>query len=256
MAAPCDKLGDVNDATPPPKKVVKRVVKKTVVRPASMQPTTPKASAPRVAVPRPGRPTTTVERPAAPPATQPEKRERRGIAVGSGLSRVGGAVRSAATRVGHLLRDGAYRVGDAAADAFAIVRTWRIPRVEPLRAALITGAVCGIVATGLGFGATALFSWIRGVSTGGGHWGTLTFVVLTFVAFALGEYLLTAFGSQSARVTSFLGVTLTIVLILAFLLKPADGIWALVVIPVTSALSFLGAQRLMSLAENEAATED
>ena len=80
--------------------------------------------------------------------------------------------------------------------------------------------------------------------------------MVAFLAFALGEYLLTAFGGRSARVTSFLGVCFTLVLILAFLLKPADSAWALLVVPAAAALAFLGAGRLVSIAENEPTTKD
>ena len=91
---------------------------------------------------------------------------------------------------------------------------------------------------------------MRGVSSGGGRWGSLTFVVVTFVAFALGELLLTAFGSSQARLTSFLGAVLTIVAILGLFLGLADTQWALIIVPTLGAISYAIANGLLNLAED------
>lgn len=234
----------------PPRKVVKRVVKKTVVRPAS--------EAPKQTI-RYGRPVATTSTkpkakvasrpsaaPAAPAGPAPVRRPRaraagkaltsRGASVASGVAGVAGAA-GRATRT-------------FVADRFHAVVAWRIPHIDPRLAAAITGAVVGLVSVGLGLIALEVFNDLRGVAAGGGRWGSLTFVVVSFIAIVIGDLLLTAFGASHAGLISFLGVVLTIVAMLGLFLDLADDQRALVLVPVLSALTYFVSQWLIALAES------
>ncbi|MGJ9423106.1 hypothetical protein [Aeromicrobium sp. CF3.5] len=245
----------------PPKKVVKRVVKRAVVQPPAMRYGRP-APAPKqtLSAPRSPAPTTvadhveptpsppvpaakigakrfTVKRPrlSAPPVDLGSIRDRT-AQVASGVT--------ATTRT--LSRTSANVVIDRWYD----LRTWWLPTLEPMRASAITGLLMGLLAVGLGVGALAIFSQVRGVASGGGTWGSLTFVVVAFVAFAIGERLLAGFGAPMPRLTSFLGITLTLVAILGLFLGIADSTFAIVVVPLVSAAGFLAAHWLLALAES------
>lgn len=230
------------DEQRPPKKAVKRVVKKTVVRP----PGTGSASGSG----RSGRPGGTKLRVASPKRPP----QRPGAQVGARLGGAGKALSargsSVVSRTAGTTRSATRALGSAVAGRTRAVRDWRIPRLPALPAALITGAVVGLVTVGLTLAALALFSELRGVSSGGGRWGTLTFVVVAFVAFVLGELLLSAFGSAQPRLISFLGVVLTIVAILALFLEIAETRWALILVPATAAITYAVAHWLLDLAEN------
>ncbi len=187
-----------DDQTPPPpaKKVVKRVVKKTVVRPSA---------APPAETVRYGRPvSTTRTKPQAKVATRPtaksagSSRTRPGVKVGAAGKALGsrgaGAVSSAAGAVGSAART----TGEFLADRFRAVIAWRIPHIDPRLASAITGLVVGLVSVGMGLIALEIFNDVRGVASGGKQWGSLTFVVVTFIAIIIGDLLLTAFGTARA----------------------------------------------------------
>lgn len=242
-----------DDQLPPPKKVVKRVVKKSVA--------TPKEAAPQV---RYGRPVATAPRPQAKSEPAPSKRTpktprpKKTVA-----SKVKGAQKSvtskstsAASGVVGAFRSGATRTGEAVSDWFYRVRTWRMPHWSPLPASVFTGAVVGIIAVGLGLASKSLFNELRGVSAGGGRWGSLTFVVVAFVAFVLGELLLSGFGVAQARLTSFLGVVLTIVAMLGLFLGLADTAWALLIVPAVAVISYVVAKWLLDIADSTDAETD
>lgn len=242
------------DEQRPTKKVVKRVVKKTVARPAA-------ADEPETRM-RYGRPVTgTTARPkakAATPKTATAKAARRPSRPRLELGgKVKGAQKvlstrgsSAASGVAGAVGSAARGVGSRIARGGRAIRDWRIPHWNPLPAAIFTGVVAGLVAVGLGLVALAIFNHIRGVSSGGGSWGSLTFVVVAFIAFAVGELLLSAFGSTQARLTSFLGIVLAITAILGLFLGLADSGWALLLVPVLCAMTYAISYALLSIAES------
>ena len=248
-----------DDNPPTPKKVVKRVVKKAVATP------TPKQPAPQV---RYGRPVTTAARPkakAAAPTKSASKPARPKIARPkiAVASKVKGAQKAVTTRgssaasgAAGAVKSAAGRVGSAVGNGFRAVRAWRVPQWSPLPASVFTGAVVGLISVGLGLASKSLFNELRGVSGGGGRWGSLTFVVVAFIAFVLGELLLSAFGVAQARLTSFLGVVLTIVAMLGLFLGLSDTAWALLVVPAVAAASYVLASRLLELAESNATDTD
>ena len=228
------------DEQEPPRKVAKRVVKKTVVkRPAASQsaPTprygrpTPKASAPRMKA----APKTKASRPARP---RPQFAKKAG-SVGRSIT---GGVRGTAGRVGSF--------GEA---NYRRARAFRLPRIQQAPASALVGLIVGLIAVGIAVLCSLLFSELRGTSTGGGRWGSLTFVVVTFIAFVLGELLLTRLGVRQPRVTSFLGICLTLFAILAFFLGPVDGVWAWLIVPLLGAATFLLANRAVYWADSQRA---
>jgi hypothetical protein len=246
------------DEEQPTKKVVKRVVKKTVVRPASApapkavrygRPVSSTSVKPRAKVAtRPGpRPDT---KPAARPAAPKISRPRSGAkvaAAGKALTSRGAHLASSVTGAAG---SAGRATGTYVAARYDALRGWRIPHIDPRLAAGITGAFVGLVSVGLGLAALALFNELRGVSSGGGQWGSLTFVIVAFIAIVLGDLLLRAFGTAQAGLVSFLGAVLTIVAILALFLELADSQWALVLVPSLGAVTYLVAHWLITVAES------
>ncbi len=238
------------DDKKPAKKVVKRVVKKAVTTPDN------KAAAPQV---RYGRPVTTAPRPKAQPAPTKTKVKapRPKIAVASKVKgakqAVTGRGADAAYAVGDAFRSASSRVGSASGNGFRAVRAWRMPHWEPVPASVFTGIAVGLISVGLALASKSIFNELRGVSSGGGRWGSLTFVVVAFIAFVAGELLLSGFGVSQARLKSFLGVVLTIVAMLGLFLGLADTIWALLIVPTVAVISYLMANWLLELAETASA---
>jgi hypothetical protein len=255
----------MTDEQRPAKKVVKRVVKKTVARPAAASEAEPQVRYGRAVTGTTPRPKAKAAAPKLPsaklPSTKSPKRPPR-----PGLD-LGGKVRSAQKAISIRVSDAAWEVADATRSAtrsvgsrFArvgrAVRDWRIPHWNPLPASIFTGAVVGLVAVGLGRAALAMFERTRGVSSGGGNWGSLTFVVVTFIAFVVGELLLSAFGSTQARLTSFLGIVLTITALLGLFLGLAETSWVLLLVPVLGAVTYAIAYGLLNIAESSSAPTD
>ena len=266
----------------PPKKVVKRVVKKAVVQPPAMRygrPAAPPRSVPGTSRPAAPKvqpadraagptvaPTTVadhVEPVPSPPVSvdtieakrSPVKRPQL-TAPSIDLGPLRDRTAQAASRVAGTTRSLSRTSADFAIDRWYDLRAWWLPTIEPMRASAITGLLMGLLAVGLGVGALAIFSQVRGVASGGGTWGSLTFVVVAFVAFALGERLLAGFGAPMPRLTSFLGITLTLVALLGLFLGSADSTYALVVVPLVTAVGFLAAHWLLALAESTPAELD
>ena len=248
------------DEQRPAKKVVKRVVKKTVARPAAVSEPEPQV--------RYGRAVTgTTPRPKAKAAAPKPANAKSAKRPSRPRPDLGGKVRSARTAISTRGSDIAWDVTDAARSAtrsvgsrFArvgrAVRDWRIPHWNPLPASIFTGAVVGLVAVGLGRAALAMFERTRGVSSGGGNWGSLTFVVVTFIAFVVGELLLSAFGAAQARLTSFLGIVLAITALLGLFLGLAETSWVLLLVPVLGAVTYAIAYGLLNIAESSSAPTD
>jgi hypothetical protein len=223
--------------------VVKRVVKKTVVRPSS---------------PAPAK-TIRYGRPVSATSTEPRAKvaSRRGATKTRSRVKVGAAGKALTSRGAGVASGVAGAAGSAGratgtffADRFRALLAWRIPHIHPRPAAILTGILVGLVSVGLGLVALEVFSDVRGVSSGGKQWGSLTFVVVMFIAMVLGDVLLRAFGTAHAGLISFLGVVLTIVAILGLFLDLADSQWALLLVPVLGAVTYLVAHWLITLAES------
>lgn len=210
----------MTEGAPEPRKVVRRVVKRTVVRPVP----TPDARARR-----PGAPTARVR--ARPPLPS--------IDLGAATAR---AFDAAGSRVSEVRRAATRSIGRST----RTVLDWRIPTVAPFAASIVTGVVCGVVVTASGGGLLAFFEWSRGTATGGGWWGTLSVAGLIVVCFALGAWLLRHFGSAQPRATSLLAVILALTGTLA-LVEPANGPWAGALMPLLIVASYVVAARLTDL---------
>lgn len=247
-------MPDDTQRTPPPgrARVVKKVVKKTVRRPAnSGAAARPAASKPKAtAVSRVTRTggttpsTTTAPRPAQPKVDLGAKVGTAGRALGA---RGTGAARSGAG----LVRRASGAVSTSTTDRYRATRDWRIPTQPPMRAAVLTGIVAGLVVVLLGWLAGLMFFAVRG-TTAGGAWGGVVLVAVALVAFALGSWLLHSFGVVQPRLTSFLAVVLVVIAVLAAFLETAAGVWAWLLLPALGAGAFVAAHRLVVIAEEHA----
>ena len=231
------------DEERPTKKVVKKVVKKTVVvRPA-----------------RPGS-TTTVKQAAPPAGSTPlaklkaKASSRPTIRIPTPPRRPGAGLASrarlAGSRVSERASDVTYATTTAVRQGLRRVRDARLPHLPPLRAAAITGVVVGLLAVTLGYLSYELFSATRGTSAGGG-WGALVLVVVAFVVFAVGELMLGAFGVDHGRFISSMSVMLVLVLVLTFFLELAAGPIAWILFPVLGVIAFMASCRVMMIAADE-----
>lgn len=233
------------DEQEPAKRVVKRVVRKTVVRPTAAA--KPAQLPRRVRYGRPAAPTA----PTATPTTDKVATAR----LGTIRSRPATAPKAPRRRVDLPAKVNASR--QRAASAWRVVtarrRTlagWRLPRVNPYLAAAVTGAVVGLVAVALGILALTIFDAVRGVSSGGGLWGGLTFAAIAVIAGFAGEALLRGFGSTSGRLTSFFAVVLIIIAMLGLFLDLVDTGAALALLPLLGIAAFALSHWLIDLAEN------
>lgn len=254
----------------PPRRIVKKVVKKTVVRPGA--PSAPRSAGPvggrSVSTPvtsgssthrgparltTPGRPQASrsvtpsapatprptvshnAATPSPPPAPAPAAAPRRRLP----RLRIGGFVRGGVSGVRHRLED-----------AWDWLVTLRLPHLSPVRGSAITGVVVGVLSVAIGWGFYELFSATLGTQAGGA-WGFFAFVFLSFVAFVIGELLLAGFGVPHPRVVSVLSVLLVLLLVLVFFLDLAAGVWAWLLIPVLMALAFVASGAVMTAAARE-----
>lgn len=259
------------DEQQPAKRVVKRVVKKTVARPSAPAP----APAPTV---RYGRPVATATRPSTPSAGKPAQAKAQPRPHGPATAKqktvrpktprqrpqvdLRAKVTAARSTTGRIwwavadpVSDGSRATARLVAARARAVAAWRLPHLSPYPAALITGAVVGVVAVLLGVGSLSVFESVRGVSSGGGLWGGITFTVVAIVGVLLGESLLRGFGTPAPRLRSFLAVILTIVAMLGLFLDLVDGVAGLVLVPLLSLAGYVLSHWLVDLAEN-APTDD
>jgi hypothetical protein len=106
-----------------------------------------------------------------------------------------------------------------------------------LQAALVVGALVGLLAVLLTFASLKLCELLRGTDSCGGPGLLLlvaTLVVLTYV----GGWLLRGFGIDDPGSTSFLAVGLLAVLTMLFLLDVIYSWWMVVVIPVVAMATY------------------
>lgn len=224
-------------------RVVKKIVKKTVVRPGAptsstarpVRPAAPKASAVSRLKGRDSRATdpaadATVEQPVT--AAEPQRSgPRTTVDVGAALGSARGRAADALHGTGDLARRLGFAVRDRSEDAVWAVRDYRLPTVPPLRASLVTGLLAGLLITAGGWACLNLFSAVRGTSAGGAFWGGLAVLLVVGLAYEIGSRLLIAFGVQQARAVLALSVMLVAVLVMLLFLEPVDGPWAWLIVP-------------------------
>ena len=116
----------------------------------------------------------------------------------------------------------------------------RLPTVQVsgLPAAALTGVAVGGLAVLLAWLAGVGCEAVRGTSACGGGPGLLILLVVLAVLTWAGSLLLRALGVPHAGSTSLLAVGILAVLVLVFLLGSLDEAWALVAVPVASAISY------------------
>ena len=107
-----------------------------------------------------------------------------------------------------------------------------------LPAASLTGVAVGGLAVLLAWLAGVGCEAVRGTSACGGGPGLLILLVVLVVLTWAGSLLLRVLGVPHAGSTSLLAVGILAVLVLVFLLGSLDEWWAIVAVPVASAISY------------------
>ena len=122
----------------------------------------------------------------------------------------------------------------------AAPRPRALPTVQlrGLPSASLTGVAVGGLAVLLAWLAGVGCEAVRGTSACGGGPGLLILLVVLVVLTWAGSVLLRALGVPHAGSTSLLAVGVLAVLVLVFLLGSLDEGWALVAVPVASAISY------------------
>jgi hypothetical protein len=228
------------DERRPTKRVVKKVVRKTVV----VRPAQPGSTKVRPAAPKAGTPLAKLRAKASRPSIRIPSPPRR---PGAGLA---ARARLAGSRVGDRGRDVSFATRERVRSGLHWARDLRLPLLSPMRAAAITGLVTGLLAVALGYLSYELFSATRGTSAGGG-WGALVLVVVAFVTFAVGELMLGGFGVNHGRFISAMSIMLVLVFILTFFLELAAGPAAWILIPVLGMIAFIVSGRLALIAADQ-----
>ena len=132
-------------------------------------------------------------------------------------------------------------------------REFSLPAIAPLQAAIVVGALIGLLAVLLTFASLKACDAVRGTDSCGGGPGLLllvaTLVLLTYV----GGWLLRGFGIGDPGSTSFLAVGLLAVLAMLFFLDVIYNWWMIIVIPLvamaTYALSWWVTTRFVDIDE-------
>ncbi len=232
------------DERRPTKKVVRKVVRKTVVVRPAQTGSTQVQQAPRTKVGTP------LDRLKAKAATRPRPSFRIPTPPrrpGAGLA---SRARQMGSRVGDRGRDVSFATKTRVRSSLRWVQDLRLPLLSPLRAAAITGLVVGLLAVALGYLSYELFTATRGTTAGGG-WGALVLVVVAFVSFAVGEILLGGFGVASGRFISAMSIMLVLVLVLTFFLNLAAGRGAWILIPALGVVTFMVSCRVALFAADQ-----
>jgi hypothetical protein len=116
-------------------------------------------------------------------------------------------------------------------------REFALPALPALRAALVVGALIGLLAVLLTFASLKLCELVRGTDSCGGPGLLLlvaTLVVLTYV----GGWLLRGFGIDDPGSTSFLAVGLLAVLAMLLFLDVIYNWWMVIVVPLVAMATY------------------
>jgi hypothetical protein len=116
-------------------------------------------------------------------------------------------------------------------------RSWRRLEVPGRLAAVLTGAVVGLVLVGLTAAGQQLCTVVRGTSSCGTP-GLFLVLVIVALVIALGALLLRLLGVETPLSTSLLGVALLDIVILLALLPVVERWWMVIAIPVLAMLTF------------------
>jgi hypothetical protein len=114
----------------------------------------------------------------------------------------------------------------------------RLPAINPLYAAIISGLLAGLVTVLLAFGASRGCESVRGTDSCGGGAGLLALVVILALEVLIGANLLKAWQIADPFSTSFLGVGLVTTITMIGFLDHIDSPKMLYVIPLMTAAAF------------------
>ena len=114
----------------------------------------------------------------------------------------------------------------------------RLPAIKPIYAAILTGALAGLAAVGLAFGAARGCEAVRDTESCGGGAGLLAVVAILAIEVLIGANLLKAWQIADPVSTSFLGVGVVATIAMLTFLEQLDSPWMLLVIPLMTAVSF------------------
>lgn len=114
----------------------------------------------------------------------------------------------------------------------------RLPRLPGPLAAVLTGALMGLLGVGLAWLSAQGCEAVRGVGSCGGF-GLFALIAILGIEVLLGAALLRACRSTDPVSTSFLGVGLVAVIAMLFFLDSIESRWMLLVIPALTALTYL-----------------
>lgn len=115
----------------------------------------------------------------------------------------------------------------------------RFPGIHPAWAAVITGAISGLICVLLAKGASAGCEAVRDNSSCGGGLGLLALIAILAIEVLIGANLLKAWKVSDPFSTSFLGVGLVAMVAMLFFLDVIDKASMVGVIPAITAASFL-----------------
>jgi hypothetical protein len=132
----------------------------------------------------------------------------------------------------------------------------RLPdvRLDGLRAAILAGLVVGGLAVLLTWLAGVACEAVRGTPACGGGPGLLILVVVLAALAWTAAVVLRMLGVPHAGSTGLLAVGILTVLVLVFLLGSLDEGWALVAVPLASAIAHAGAWWVTSTVDDDPAT--
>jgi hypothetical protein len=114
----------------------------------------------------------------------------------------------------------------------------RLPTINPLVAATLTGALAGLSAVLLTIGASKGCEALRDTSSCGGGIGLLAVIAILAIEVVIGATLLKAWQISDPYSTSFLGVGVVATIAMLTFLSHLDSPWMLLVIPVMTAAAF------------------
>ncbi len=171
-----------------PRRVVKKVVKKTVVRPVSVG--SPRSTGTGVGRPAVTPVTRATTRPGAARLTTPARAQASRavaptppaqVAVGQPTPASSASIRGRASGFSHGIGDAFLGVRHRIEDAWDWLVSMRLPHLSRMLGSAVTGIIVGALAVAIGWGFYEIFSATLGTQAGGG-WGFLAFVFLSFVA--------------------------------------------------------------------------
>jgi hypothetical protein len=133
-------------------------------------------------------------------------------------------------------------VDEDPADEPATREPFTLPQLPGRLAAVLTGAVVGVVGVALTYLSLQGCDAVRGTKSCGGGPGLLLLLVILVLMVLLGGVLLALWDVSEPRSTSFLGVGVLAVVVLIASLRDLDSVWMFLAVPLVCALSFLLAQ--------------